>query len=135
MKYLLDTNIVAYCINKKPIEVLTRLHQVPWSEICLSTIVIAELWHGVAKSQHIEKNRAALKNFLEPFQIVNFDTRAAEFYGLVRADLERQGSIIGSNDLLISAHALSLNLTLVTNNVREFERVGGLKIENWIAND
>jgi tRNA(fMet)-specific endonuclease VapC len=135
MKYLLDTNIVAYIIKKRPIEVLHKLQTLDWKEIAISSIVVAELWYGVEKSQLKEQNKAALEAFLRPFTIIDFDTLAAEAYASIRADLESTGKIIGANDLLISAHALSHELILVTNNVKEFERVGGLQIENWITND
>lgn len=133
MKYLLDTNIVAYIIKRKPAEVFHKLSTVSWDEISISSIVVAELWYGVAKSQHKERNNAALENFLAPFTILDFDTSAAEQYALIRADLEEKGTIIGANDLLIAAHALSQDLVLVTNNVREFERVENLRIENWVT--
>ena len=132
MKYLLDTNIIAYIIKKRPVEVFDKLQSVEWEEIAISSIVVAELWFGVAKSQHKEQNKIALENFLAPFTILDFDTKAAEQYAFVRVDLEAKGTIIGANDLLIAAHALSQELILVTNNVKEFERVENLKIENWV---
>lgn len=133
MKYLLDTNIVAYIIKKRPVEVLNKLLSLHWDEIAVSSIVVAELWFGVAKSLQKEQNKLALQNFLAPLTILDFDSKAAECYASIRADLENKGTIIGANDLLISAHAVSLGLTLVTNNVREFERVKDLKIENWVS--
>ena len=132
MKYLLDTNIVSYIIRERPIEVLNKFRSITLNEISISSIVAAELWFGVAKSQHKSRNKTALEDFLSPITIIDFDSKAAAFYALIREDLESKGTIIGANDLLIAAHALSLNLTLVTNNMREFERVNGLKIENWI---
>ena len=135
MKYLLDTNIVAYIIKKRPIEVLHKLQSLDWTEVAISSIVAAELWYGVEKSQLKAQNKAALEAFLKPFTILDFDTKAAEAYASIRADLESKGRVIGANDLLISAHALSHGLILVTNNVKEFERVGDLQIENWIANE
>ena len=132
MKYLLDTNIIAYIIKKRPVEVFDKLQSVEWEEVAISSIVVAELWFGVAKSQHKEQNKIALENFLAPFTILDFDTKAAEQYAFVRVDLEAKGTIIGANDLLIAAHALSQELILVTNNVKEFGRVENLKIENWV---
>lgn len=132
MKYLLDTNIVAYIIKKRPIEVFDKLLSVQWEDVGISSIVIAELWFGVAKSQHKEQNKKALENFLAPFTILDFDTKAAEKYAHIRADLEAKGTVIGANDLLIASHALSQELILVTNNVKEFERVENLRIENWV---
>jgi tRNA(fMet)-specific endonuclease VapC len=132
MKYLLDTNIVAYIINNRPVEVFNKFQEISLTEVSVSSIVVAELWFGVAKSQQEDRNKKALQAFLEPLNISNFDRSAAEYYGVLRSDLERKGAIIGSNDLLIAAHALSLGLTLVTNNTKEFQRVEGLNIENWI---
>ena len=131
----MDTNIVAYIIKKRPIEVLHKLQSLDWTEVAISSIVVAELWYGVEKSQLKAQNKAALEAFLKPFTILDFDTKAAEAYASIRADLESKGRVIGANDLLISAHALSHGLILVTNNVKEFERVGDLQIENWIANE
>ena len=132
MKYLLDTNIIAYIINKRPPEVISKFLSLSKDEIFVSSIVVAELWYGVAKSYKKEQNKTALEDFLAPLNIVDFDFTAAKFYGLIRADLEAKGLIIGSNDILIAAHALSLGLILVTNNTKEFERVNGLKLENWV---
>ena len=132
MKYLLDTNIIAYIINKRPPEVISKFLSLSKDEIFVSSIVVAELWYGVAKSHKKEQNKTALEEFLAPLTILYFDFTAAKFYGLIRADLEAKGLIIGSNDILIAAHALSLGLTLVTNNTKEFARVNGLKLENWV---
>ena len=132
MKYLLDTNIIAYIINERPPEVISKFLSLSKDEIFISSIVVAELWYGVAKSHKKEQNKIALEEFLAPLTIVDFDFTAAKFYGLIRADLEAKGLIIGSNDILIASHALSLGLILVTNNTKEFERVNGLKLENWV---
>lgn len=132
MKYLLDTNIIAYIINERPPEVISKFQSLSKDEIFVSSIVVAELWYGVAKSHKKEQNKSALENFLAPLTIVDFDLIAAKFYAVIRADLESKGAIIGSNDILIAAHALSLGLTLVTNNTKEFGRVNGLELENWV---
>lgn len=132
MKYLLDTNIIAYIINKRPPEVFSKFQSLSRGDLLVSSIVVAELWFGVAKSQKKEQNKVALEIFLEPLTIVDFDLTAAKFYAIIRADLQSSGSVIGSNDLLIAAHALSLGLTLVTNNTKEFGRVSGLTLENWV---
>jgi len=95
-------------------------------------IVVAELWFGVAKSHKKEKNKLALESFLAPLTILDFDSVAAKFCGVIRADLENKAMVIGWNDMLLTAHAISLGVTIVTNNAREFERVEGLKIENWV---
>jgi len=129
--YMLDTDICIYIIKHKPMNVLSRFKEIQSGQISMSSITFAELINGARKSQHIEKNIAKLNELGEIIEILPFDKRAAVFYGDVRSKLERRGEIIGSNDLLIAAHALSLGLTLVTNNEKEFQRVDGLKIENW----
>jgi tRNA(fMet)-specific endonuclease VapC len=131
MQYLLDTNICIYLIKQKPPKVLARFQTLTLSDIGLSSITVAELEYGVCKSQQAEKNRAALMQFLIPLEIVAFDQTAANRYGSIRSDLERRGLVIGSMDMLIAAQALSLGITLVTNNVREFSRIANLSLENW----
>lgn len=132
MKFILDTNICIYIIKKKPIEVLKKFACLPLGSVGISSITMAELEYGVKKSQQPEKNQLALNQFLIPLDIFDFDSNAAFEYGIIRADLERKGTPIGSLDTLIAAHARSLDITLVTNNEREFERVPGLRIENWV---
>ncbi|WP_036485330.1 type II toxin-antitoxin system VapC family toxin [Myxosarcina sp. GI1] len=133
MKFLLDTNICIYIIKQKPLEVLQKFNAYDLGDIGISSITVAELEFGVQKSQFPEKNRQALTQFLLPLTVVDFDPAAAAMYGMVRAILEKQGTTIGSLDTLIAAHALSLELTLVTNNTREFSRVPNLKLENWVS--
>ena len=133
MKYLLDTNSCIYLIKRKPRQVLEKFNAHSVGEIGVSSITVAELEYGVAKSRYPTENRQALTQFLAPLVIAAFDERAAIAYGGIRAALEVQGKPIGSLDTLIAAHALSLEATLVTNNVREFSRVSGLDIENWVA--
>jgi len=132
MKYLLDTNICIYIIKKKPPEVLQKFSSYPIGEIGLSSITIAELKYGVQKSQQPDRNEKALEKFLVPLEIVNFDYNASIAYGKIRAELESKGTPIGPLDNLIAAHALSLNVTLVTNNTREFLRIPDLKVINWV---
>ena len=132
MKYMLDTNIIAYAKNNRPAQVLERLKQQDPEDICISSITMAELEFGVYHSAKPEQNQVALMLFLSRIQIVPFGVDAAIEYGVIRADLTRKGTLIGANDLLIVAHAKALGLTLVTNNTREFERVEGLKLENWV---
>lgn len=127
---LLDTNICIYIINTRPPGVLARFHEYRLGEVGLSSVVAAELAYGVAKSGS-ERNRQALEMFLAPLEIAPFDERAVWVYGVLRAELERRGSPIGSLDTMIAAHALSLDSVLVTNNTREFSRVDGLRLENW----
>ena len=133
MKYLLDTNICIYIIKQKPPIVLERLQKSEVNEIGISVITLAELEYGVAKSSFPERNKLALVQFLAPFEILPFSETAAAVYGRIRSDLEKSGQIIGPYDLLIGAQALSEKLTLVTNNEREFQRIPGLTIENWVV--
>jgi len=133
MKYVLDTNICIFIIRKKSNLVLQRLRQQAVGEVVVSTVTLAELRYGADKSQDPSANHAALDAFLAPLQVVDSDSHAADRYGGVRADLERRGVSIGPLDTMIAGHALSLGITLVTNNVREFSRVTGLTVEDWMA--
>jgi tRNA(fMet)-specific endonuclease VapC len=129
---LLDTNICIYVINTKPPEVLQRFRDYRMGEIGICSVVAAELAYGVAKSGST-RNRQALEMFLAPLIILPFDEDAIWAYGELRAELERKGTPIGSLDTMIAAHALSLRCTLVTNNTREFAKVPGLALENWVV--
>ncbi|MDR1797325.1 MAG: type II toxin-antitoxin system VapC family toxin [Clostridiales Family XIII bacterium] len=139
MPYMLDTNI---CIaathserNKKFREAKALFEKHVHGGLCISSITLAELEYGVAKSEHPEKNTLALLAFLAPIDIMSFDDKAAVTYGAVRADLHRNNIEIGALDMLIAAHALSLGLTLVTNNTREFDRIDGLAVVDWMSSD
>lgn len=132
MKITLDTNICIYIINEKPKSVLEHFQKYEIGDICISSIVYAELLNGVYKSKKVNQNLTVLHNFTSALQIVDFDRKAAIEYGLVRSELEKNGSVIGANDLLIASHAKSLNIPLATNNTKEFERVGDLVLFNWI---
>lgn len=132
MKYLLDTNICIYLIRHRPPQVRERFESCQIGDIGISSVTLAELQFGVAKSQFPEKNRQALEAFVLPLEVIAFGAEAAVAYGPRRAFLERQGMPIGAMDLMIAAHALSLRVTLVTNNVSEFSRVQGLNVENWV---
>lgn len=132
MKYMLDTNICIYIIKHQPEEVIRKLMEHNPDDICISAITYAELAHGVEKSQAREKNRIALMVLLSEIQIVPFDDLAAQIYGEVKADLQKKGTLIGPLDTLIAAHAKALNLTLVTNNTKEFAGVDGLELEDWV---
>jgi len=132
MKYLLDTNICIYIINKKPAPALKRIQTKRPDQVAISTITQAELEYGLTRSRFPERNRAALLQFLFPFQLLDFDQLAAVQYGMIRSDLESKGKPIGAMDLLIAAQARSRDLILVTNNEKEFGRVNALKIENWV---
>jgi len=129
---LLDTNICIYIINAKPPAVLARFQQYRLGDIGVCSVVAAELAFGVAKSGSL-RNRQALEMFLAPLAILPFDDAAVWAYGDLRAELERRGTPIGSLDTMIAAHALSLQARLVTNNTREFAKVPGLQLDNWVA--
>ena len=128
---LLDTNICIYIINAKPPAVLARFQQYRLGDIGLCSVVAAELAYGVAKSGSA-RNRKALEMFLAPLTILPFDAVSVWAYGDLRADLERRGTPVGALDTMIAAHALSLQAKLVTNNTREFAKVPGLQLENWV---
>jgi tRNA(fMet)-specific endonuclease VapC len=131
MEYLLDTNICIYIIKKKPVNVFEKFKTLEIGSIGISSITLAELRYWIMKSSDIEKNSEALERFITPLDIIDFDTNAAIEYGKIRADLEKKGTPIGPLDMLIASHAKSLDLTLVTNNEREFNRISELKVENW----
>lgn len=133
MKYMLDTNICIGLIRNKPGNLIKKLTDCAPGEVGISTITIAELTHGAHKSNQIEQNLSALEQFLFPLEIADFNQRASASYGFVRAFLEREGKVIGSMDMLIGAHALSLGVILVTNNTNEFSRIPNLQMEDWMA--
>ena len=132
MKLMLDTNICIYIIKNRPKSVLDRLVAFPTEDVGISAITVAELRDGASKRTRLERNHEALDEFLYPFDIALFDEPATKSYGTIRSALEKKGRPIGPMDLLIAAHALSLDVRLVTNNAKEFERVDGLEIDNWI---
>lgn len=132
MKYMLDTNICIYIIRHKPESVIKRFLEHDPEELCVSAITYAELMHGVEKSQTVERNRIAMSLLLSAITILDSDSYAAEVYGSIRVDLEKKGTPIGPMDLLIAGHAKAAQLILVTNNTKEFSRVEGLEVENWI---
>jgi tRNA(fMet)-specific endonuclease VapC len=130
MRYLLDTDICIYVINKRPERVLDRFLMHEAAGLGVSSVTAAELLYGVAKKRS-ERNLVALRRFLAPLEIAPFDFPAAEIYGGLRAWLASQGTPIGPHDTQIAATALALGITLVSNNTREYSRVPGLKLENW----
>ena len=132
MRFLLDTNICIYIIKQKPPKVFEKFQMLNPLDVGVSSITVAELEYGAYKSQRQEQNRAALSQFLIPLEILPLDERATQTYGQIRAELERRGTIIGSMDMLIASQAISLGLTLVTNNVRELSQIPGLTLENWV---
>ena len=134
MKYILDTNICIYIINEKPDKVLRKFELYPVYEFGISSITHAELQYGVEKSENKNINQAALDEFLLPLTILPFHgQRLVTCYGEIRASLESKGQTIGPLDMLIAAHALSLDLTIISNNIKEFSRIPNLKCENWIT--
>lgn len=133
MKYLIDTNICIYIMNKRPPGVIKKFKRFEFGEIGVSSITVAELQYGVEKSGNPKMNQRRLGAFLAPFDIVVFGQDAAGAYGSIRFRLEKRGQPIGPLDLLIAAHALSEGLILVTNNEKEFTRISELTVENWAA--
>ena len=133
MKYLLDTNICIYIINEKPEKVLRKFEQYPVYEFGISSITHAELQYGVEKSNNKNTNQDALDEFLLPLTILPFHGKSlVTCYGEIRTSLESKGKTIGPLDMLIAAHALSLDLTIISNNIKEFSRIPNLKYENWV---
>ena len=132
MKYMLDTNICIYIIKKKPLEVINRLMKMRVSDVCISSITLSELEYGVEKSERRDQNKVALAEFIAPIEVCSYDHHVATYYGKIRSHLEKKGQLLGSLDMLIAAHALALQMVLVTNNVREFKRISDLKVENWV---
>ncbi len=131
MKLMLDTNICIYLIKKHPASALERFWSHPVGEIGMSVVTLAELEYGVAKSSRPTRNREALEQFISPLEVALFDRHATTAYGRLRTALEKKGQPIGSMDLLIAAHAISLDVRLITHNMRELGRVPGLRIEDW----
>ena len=133
MKFMLDTNICIYIIKQKPRKVLQHFMKYSAGDIGISSITLAELQYGVEKSQHVQRNQDALKEFVLPLEIAHFDEVAARSYGAIRVGLEKSGKPIGAMDTLIGAHALSLSVPLVTNNTKEFRQIKGQKVIDWTA--
>ncbi len=132
IKLMLDTNICIYIIKQQPESVLKRFTEYQVGYIGISSITLSELRFGVAGSRSRKRNSQALEEFVIPLEILPFDDKAALAYGDIRASLEKAGTPIGSMDMLIAAHAVSLGVTLVTNNTREFCRVKGLNLVDWV---
>lgn len=131
LKYLLDTNIVIYVIKNRPLSVLDAFNRNS-GRMAISSITLAELAHGVEKSSNPARNLTVVEDFTSRLEVLPYDDRAAWQYGIIRAALEKQGTPIGVNDLHIAAHARSLGLVIVTNNLREFDRIPGVSVENWV---
>jgi len=133
MKYMLDTNTCIAIMKKRPSELKTKLKRIPIGEIGVSSIVVAELWYGICQSQKPKDNEEALNDFLSYVTVLDWPLHAAPVYGKIRTELKKKRTPIGAMDLLIAAHALALNMVVVTDNVKEFRRVAKLKVENWIV--
>ena len=132
MKFMLDTTTCIYIIKRKPSDVIERFNQTEISQIGISTITLSELFYCVSKSSKPVQNQMALTQFVAPLEILPYGDEAAQQYGRLSAYLEKQGTPIGSLDMLIAAHALSIGCILVTNNEKEFNRVPNLNIDNWV---
>ncbi|MCX7423332.1 MAG: type II toxin-antitoxin system VapC family toxin [Planctomycetia bacterium] len=133
MKYLLDTNMCVFALRNKPRAVGDRIQQHKPDDIVISAITVAEFRVGADKSNRPEENHRQISDFLLTFDVLMFDSGAADAYGVIRADLERRGQPIGELDMLLAAHAVSQNLIFVTHNTSEFQRVKGLQLEDWFA--
>ena len=131
LKYLLDTNIVIYVIKRRPIEILDTFNN-NTGKMAVSSITEAELYYGVEKSQRPTDNGRIVEDFLSRLTVLPYDSKAASHFGNIKADLAKKGTLIGENDIHITAHARSQGLVLVSNNLREFQRIQGLMLENWI---
>lgn len=133
MKFLLDTDICIYFIKHRSPKIREHFRSLKVGDVGISSITLSELQYGVEKSEQKVRNAEALESFLLLLEIAPYDAEAATHYGTIRARLENKGKPIGGNDLFIAAHALALGVPLVTNNTREFMRVPGLKVENWVV--
>jgi tRNA(fMet)-specific endonuclease VapC len=133
MLYLLDTDALIYILKRRPPDVAARFEKMSPEDVAISMISMAELMFGAEKSGSPARARRAVEKIAEVLRVLPLDERAARVYGKLRAQLEQRGTPIGALDTLIAAHALSLRATLVTNNTREFARVPGLRVENWVV--
>jgi tRNA(fMet)-specific endonuclease VapC len=131
LRYLLDTNIVIYVLKRRPVEVLSTFNTNA-SRMAISSVTLAELFHGAEKSSRVSENLAAIEDFCSRLAVLPYGPKAAQHYGAIRAALEKIGQPIGVNDMHIAAHARSEGLVLVTNNMGEFARVPALELENWV---
>ena len=131
LRYLLDTNIVIYVLKQRPVEVLSTFNANA-SRMAISSITLAELFHGAEKSSRVSENLATVEDFCSRLQVLPYGPKAAQHYGAIRAALEKFGQPIGVNDIHIAAQARSEGMVLVTNNLGEFARVPALEVENWI---
>lgn len=133
LRYLLDTNICIYIAKQKPLSVLKKFEQIEVGDVGMSIITYGELLYGAHKSHHPKKTLLLLDELVSLIPPLPMAIQVSKYYGDIRSKLEKQGKPIGNNDLWIAAHALTLELVLITNNVKEFSRVPHIKIENWIT--
>jgi tRNA(fMet)-specific endonuclease VapC len=131
LKYMLDTNICIYVIKRKPLEVLGKFNEHS-GQLAISSITMAELVHGAEKSEFVERNLRIVEDFCSRLEVLDYGSKAAAHYGSIRSTLERKGQTIGVNDLHIGGHCRSEGLILVSNNLKEFDRIEALRTENWI---
>lgn len=131
LTFMLDSNITIYVLKERPANALKSFNQYS-GQMCISSITLAELMHGVEKSAYPEHNLRQVEDFISRLQVLDYGTNAAAHYGDIRTSLQRIGKPIGVNDLHVAGHARSEDLVLVTNNLAEFERIEGLKLENWV---
>ena len=132
LRYLLDTNICIYIAKNRPDAVLKRFQQLSVGDVAMSVITHGELCYGACKSRRREEAQKALGELAAMIPVLPLTSQVGERYGEIRSGLENSGRLIGNNDLWIAAHALGLGVALVTNNAREFARVPGLEVENWV---
>lgn len=132
MRYMLDTNICSYILKNHPTTVKQKFEEVGAGNICISAIVLAELYYGAARHPEGIVIRREIDNFVSRLVVIPWDANAADHYGAIRASLEKAGTLVGAMDMLIAAHAKSCDATLVTNNLREFDRIKGLTLLNWV---
>lgn len=133
-QYLLDTDICSYVMKRSNAALLDRLRTIDLPQIAISVVTEAELLYGIRLSSKPQVTRAAFEGFIRHVAILSWGREAAECYADIRARLKKRGELIGANELMIAAHAVSRDATLVTNNMREFGRVHGLRLENWASN-
>lgn len=132
MRYMLDTNTCIYVIKHRPAEVKKKLSAVPLDKVAVSSVVIGELWYGIFESTKQKNNEKALNDFLQFVTVRDWPAEAAQTYGSIRSYLKTKGTPFGAMDLLFAVHALTAGSILVTDNVKEFKRVPGLHVENWV---
>jgi tRNA(fMet)-specific endonuclease VapC len=131
LRYMLDTNICIHVAKNYPPKLRERFNRLA-EQLCISSVTLAELCYGAEKSARRLQNIQAIEHFVGRLEILSFSPRAAAHHGQIRAELERRGRSVGPYDMLIAAHARAEGLTIVTNNIREFRRIPGMQIENWV---